>query len=144
MEAASIELHHFPLTLYDISEIVLRKRMDADEPLSPIAVAAEVVKIHYRGLVGLIPVTSTIHELLHSGRAYASLSNVYGDYPAFLVEYRAGLTGELITQLQGLSKVESSGRADLLNNATLTPKSIEWTGEAAVFIEQINANVDPD
>jgi len=142
LENTSIELHHFPLSLYDITDIVLRKRLDEDEPVSPIAVAAEVVKLHYKGLVGLIPVTTTIHELIHSGKVYASLSNVYGDYSKFLVDYRAGVTSELLAQLEGLSKVERSGRADMLNQMTLTPLAIEWSNEATQLISDLRESDD--
>ena len=42
-----IEMHHSPLTLYDICTAVVRKRQDKDESLDLPSVAEEVAYLHY-------------------------------------------------------------------------------------------------
>lgn len=83
----SIHIHHEPFTLYDITLIVYQKWKDEDKPLSHLAIAEEVMKLHYQGYVGLIPLSATVHDLVHSGKIFIPLQNVYGKYSKFVEEY---------------------------------------------------------
>lgn len=83
----TIEMHHHPFTLFDICHIVLRKREEMGESIRPIDVAEEVMKLHYDGLVGLIPLSVTIHELYHDGQIFIPIQWVYQDYSEFVDRY---------------------------------------------------------
>lgn len=83
----SIEIHHEPFTLFDITQVVLEKWMAEGKTPNPIQIAEEVMKLHYQGKVGLIPLSVTVHKLLHNGKVFIPLQNVYGNYIAFLEEY---------------------------------------------------------
>ena len=59
-----IELHHTPFTLYDIVEIVVNKHKLEKGVIYLIDIAEEVMELHFRGVVGLIPLSTTVHELV--------------------------------------------------------------------------------
>jgi len=61
-----IEIHHEPLSLYDICLIVYNKRVAFNEPLDEEYVAKEVMYLHYNLMVGLIPLAETVHQLVYS------------------------------------------------------------------------------
>ena len=61
-----IEIHHSPFTLYDICVIVFRKRSALNESLNINAVAEEVMYLHYICWVGLIPLSATVHDMVHN------------------------------------------------------------------------------
>ena len=83
-----IEIHHTPLTLEDIVKIVYEKRLFYHEDLSVEMVAKEVMECHYKSLIGLYPLTSTEHELVHNGYLFIPPSHVYGRYDLFDTLYK--------------------------------------------------------
>lgn len=82
-----IHIHHQPFTIEDIIRIVVRKRMSKSETLNIPDVAYEVLYLHYNGFVGLIPVSETVHELIHNKYIFISLDIVYGDWKKFYNMY---------------------------------------------------------
>ena len=53
-----IEIHHEPFTLYDIVNTVVNKHIACEWDLNYFSIASEVMDLHYRNLVGLIPLSS--------------------------------------------------------------------------------------
>lgn len=82
-----IHIHHAPLTLFDIVTTVYSKRVANREPLSPNMVAREVMWNHYMMHVGLIPLSETVHELVHSGFLFIPIDKVFGRYGNFMQLY---------------------------------------------------------
>lgn len=98
-----IEVHHDPLTLYDICLIIFRKRQAAGEPLDEDNVAKEVMWCHYNGLIGLIPLSETVHELVHNGVLFIPTTHVFGNYKVFVEMYKPFFT---IEQTDMLNEIE--------------------------------------
>lgn len=87
--AVSLEFHHFPLTLYDITESVARKMFNdcGDEPISMFDIEEQVMLEHYKNHVGLVPLTKTLHEMAHSRSITIPIDKVNGNYKEFINEY---------------------------------------------------------
>jgi len=83
----NIELHHTPFTLYDITSAVISKRMDLQEPVAIYDIANEIAWLHYMGMVGLIPVCETVHELIHNMYLFVPTYIIRGNYNAFVKYY---------------------------------------------------------
>ena len=86
-ENATIEFHHYPFTLYDIVSTVVEKRLFNKEYTSTFLVADEVLKLHFENKIGLIPLSKTVHELVHTGEIFINLNQVFGNYQQFVNEY---------------------------------------------------------
>lgn len=99
-----VEQHHYPFTLYDIVEIVYRKRVYYGELLDVEMVAKEVTMLHYKLIIGLIPLSKTAHQLHHDGKLFIPVDKVLGRYDAFVELYKEFMTTE---QLETLSRIES-------------------------------------
>ncbi len=99
-----IELHHEPLSLYDIVLTVYNKRVAFYESLEVEMVAKEVMYHHYCMQVGLIPLAETVHELVHNQYLFVPSSKVYGNYKKFVSEYGAFMPAECSASL---AKIES-------------------------------------
>lgn len=83
-----IEVHHEPLRLYDLVAIVLEKYEQQAIPLNDLMISEEVMKIHYKNQVGLIPLSKTIHQVIHnSDKLVIPAYMIYGDYNQFVKEY---------------------------------------------------------
>lgn len=84
----SIEIHHEPFTLFDITKIVLEKWLYNEMEVNHFLIAEEVMKLHYQNKVGLIPLTATAHQLVHNGKLFIPVQDVYGKgFIDFVLEY---------------------------------------------------------
>jgi len=86
-ENATIEFHHYPFTLYDIVSTVVEKKLYNKEPTSTFLVAKDVLNLHFENKIGLIPLSKTVHELVHAGEIFINLNQVFGNYQQFVNEY---------------------------------------------------------
>ena len=82
-----IEVHHEPLTLYDIVKILTEKYLQTGEEIDDLLIAEEVTRIHYTNQVGLIPLSKTLHEVVHnSNKLTIPMYMISGNFMAFLRE----------------------------------------------------------
>lgn len=101
-----IEIHHEPFTLFDITHIVISSFLSRDKAPNPLEIAEEVMLLHYRNMVGLIPLSTTVHGLVHDGRLMIPLQCVYGDYMSFIEEYYDSIPDDVMNALQ--AKIQMS------------------------------------
>lgn len=92
----TIELHHAPFTLYDITEAVVAKSMHDKGYYETFRVVEEVNKLHYLFKVGLTPLNPTAHKLVHSGVLPVHPKIIIGDWKGFFTEYQAFLNESAI------------------------------------------------
>lgn len=83
----TIEIHHEPFTLYDITYIVMQLYLDEGYPLKPSNIAEEVIALHFYGMIGLIPLSKTVHELVHAGQIFIPITYVFGDVEKLYKKY---------------------------------------------------------
>lgn len=83
-----IEIHHEPFTLYDITNVVLNRFLKDGIPLNELYIADEVIRLHYENMVGLIPLSKSLHQMVHfSDNIVIPFNMIYGDYRRFMDEY---------------------------------------------------------
>lgn len=109
-----IEIHHSPFTLRDICTTIINKRINNNECLNIESVAYEVMYVHYCLMVGLVPLSETVHELVHSQYIFIPVDRVYGYYKEFIKHY--DVDQELLDKLSELEKLskESNNYKDVL------------------------------
>lgn len=115
-----LEFHHYPFTLYDIVEIVMLENVVKKKQFTSFSIAKEVMELHNSHLIGLVPMTKTMHELAHSGEIFISKSQVFGDYTKFIADYSNGITSDLkdkvtVMELNSLENIKSDYKG-LINN----------------------------
>lgn len=118
----SIEIHHEPFTLFEIIDIVVRKREECGEDLNPLHVVEEVLELHFDNKVGLVPLDITCHELCEKGLLFIPMQDLYGRYDLFYDEYSAiieipdKIEAKLETKIELSEKLESGIiMTDMLN-----------------------------
>ena len=104
-----IELHHSPFTLRDICVTILNKRMKNNEMLTIESVAYEVMFVHYSLMIGLIPLSETVHQLVHSQYIFIPTDKVYGYYKNFVKTYNDYIDPELLDKLDELERLTIAG-----------------------------------
>lgn len=123
-----IEIHHYPFSLRDIVEIVIRKRSYYSESTYLQEVAKEVMILHYKLMIGLIPLSETVHEIAHSGRLFIPVDRVVGRYNLFLDFYQPFCNPE---QLETLKRIEryTEEQANLYNTTILEQNRLTYNVE---------------
>lgn len=100
-----IEIHHEPITLYDIVSIITQKRIANGECIDEEMVAKEVMWNHYILHVGLIPLSETVHEMVHNQYLYIPSFAVLGYWREFLEEYKPYVTQDIFDKIDKLDKL---------------------------------------
>lgn len=130
-----IEQHHYPFTLYDICIIVFNKRLYYKEPLDLYMVSKEVMELHYKMMVGLIPLSETVHQLVHNKYIFIPVDKVFGRYKLFVDSYREFMLPEHIDILNRIEEYS-------LNHCYNTQPTV--LGPSKIFIESSGSYKLPD
>jgi hypothetical protein len=118
-----IEIHHAPFMLRDICLIVYNKRSQFNEPLDEEMVAKEVMYLHYKLWVGLIPLAETVHELVHNNYIFIPTTKVLGNWKEFYNRYEPYMTPEQIEAIENIIAA-SNGVEDPTYKTLLSKKYI--------------------
>lgn len=94
-----IEIHHAPFTLFSIVDIVMRKHEDTIGVIDEFDVCEEVMRLHYSGLVGLVPLSVTCHQLVHDNKLQVPLWCIYGKFVEFTKKYYNWIPDETLAVL---------------------------------------------
>lgn len=143
--AIKIEIHHYPFTLRDITEIVIRKRIYYKEYISIQMVAKEVMELHYKLMVGLIPLSETVHQLAHSSRLFIPIDKVLGRYDLFVDYYKPFCNPEQLETLERIEKYSEEKQSRILNTTILDQNNLNYELEDTSFmlpsVENLNTNL---
>lgn len=90
----SIEIHHSPFTLFEITAVASNAYFNHYGYYNPRAIANAVLKLHYKGYVGLIPLSKTVHKLVHRGDIFLPVNVPFGDWELFEHLYQKYFTDD--------------------------------------------------
>lgn len=124
-----VELHHEPFTLYDYVSVVLDKCLDEGKPINDLEIADEVLELHYNNMVGLVPLSKTVHRLVHeSVKVMVPLNMVYGSYDEFLEKYEKYIPEYMYDKLEEKLRKTENLTEDSFNALTQEFRYIEVEG----------------
>lgn len=129
-----IEIHHYPFSLRDIVEIVIRKREYYKESLSVQMTAKEVMMLHYKLIIGLIPLSQTVHELAHSSRLFVPSDKVLGRYNVFVEYYKPFCDPEQLETLNRIEKYSIEKQNAVLNTNILSENKVTYNIEDSKYL----------
>jgi hypothetical protein len=99
-KGVKIHVHHHPLTLFDIVSTIVSKNIGNGLPTDENTIAREVMFNHYALKVGLIPLSETVHELVHNQYLFIPNNIVLGNWKAFIEEYKDYVPKEVISNIE--------------------------------------------
>ena len=86
-ETGDIEIHHHPLTLYDIVMIVVDTYIVNNKQFCTFDIASDVINLHFQLKVGFVPLLGSLHKKFHNGYLDIPIELVHGDYKYLLENY---------------------------------------------------------
>ena len=143
-----IEIHHEPITLFDIVSTIFNKRFSLGESIHETMVAKEVLYNHYILHVGLIPLSQTIHELVHNQYLFIPTFAVLGRWREFIKEYDKWVPLDVKSKMD---KIEAMSRDyDIEKNTEILKTAMiyinvnddDYTASAKELYEFINDELD--
>lgn len=102
-EDAKIEMHHMPLTLYDIVDIVIKRLIANNKPFNTFIVSYIVMQLHYGNKIGLVPLSVTMHQYIHSdngSNVVIPREAIIGNIEDFYNEYKNYMNEEQVLKYQ--------------------------------------------
>ena len=120
--AASLEFHHYPMNLYEITETVGKKMLDnltEGETVSCFDIAEKVMEEHYLGNIGLVPLTKTLHDMAHNRSIIIPISKVNGNYKRFLQKYNSYIDEDIKDRIKEAELTSDEDDAKLYNSRKL-------------------------
>lgn len=121
-----IEIHHYPFTLRDIVDIVIRKRQYYNETITVQMVAKEVMQLHYKLMIGLIPLSQTVHELAHSSRLFIPVDKIIGRYNLFIMYYKPFCDPQQLEVLDRIEKYSIEQQNTVLNTNIIEQNIVNY------------------
>lgn len=103
-----IHIHHEPITLFDIAKTVFNKRSGLRESLHEELVAEEIMYNHYKMNIGLIPLSETVHELVHNQYIFIPSNFVFGNWKQFVKDYANFIDPELDANLKKIENLSNN------------------------------------
>lgn len=125
----SLEFHHFPLNLYEVTEAVGRKMISElghNQKVSCFDISEKVVEEHYKGNIGLVPVTKTIHDMAHNGAIFIPMKKVNGNYNKFLDEHREHVEFGVLDRIEAIKTYNDSPTAKEYNKEKLEKRIVKY------------------
>ena len=104
----TIEIHHSPYTLYDITEAVMAKSMKNKGFWETFRIVEEVNMLHYQFKIGLTPLNPTAHKLVHAGQLAVHPKIVIGFWKEFYGEYQAYLGDAACKKYEDMIALENT------------------------------------
>ena len=92
-----IEMHHHPFRMYEYTETICNKHMRDHNYITTKEVMTEVLQLHYKNMIGLIPLSPTAHKLNHSDNLYIhpELVLFWDGVQKFIEEYKEYFSSDL-------------------------------------------------
>lgn len=128
-----LDMHHGPLTLFEITQVVLATAVLRKEPVTTFSIANQVIDEHFLHNVGVTMLSETAHEQVHMDNIFLNPKQMWGDTNRFLIKYREGLNNALIRKINAY--VEKAKENDSYDNGVLTLNNFvkDWSRGRHVF-----------
>lgn len=99
-EMATIEMHHNILTIFDIAVIITEHYINTVGYITTFDLVNELKKVHTEHKVQLVMLSLTVHQLYHNANGmFIHPDMCFGNWMAFLEEYKKGITIELANKV---------------------------------------------
>lgn len=111
-DKVTIEMHHYPFTLYDIVYLCVMKHLKHQDNITTFGIADEVLRDHiYDKIITVVPLSKTVHRLVHDGKIFIPLTACFGDINGFLTKYMDELTPEMKESYNKILEMTEDGVA---------------------------------
>jgi hypothetical protein len=88
--------------------------------------------LHFKGVIGVVPLTKTIHDLVHNGTIVIHPAMIYGNWLEFVRSYSKGMNELLFEKIKKFTEITEEDFVNRLNK--LEYKQITLTEEEKLLL----------
>lgn len=118
-DMVKIEMHHAPYNLFQICKILINKYIKEGIPFNTFIIAQECIYLHYNNCIGLVPLSKTMHELVHSSQLQIHKKLILGDIDTFYSLYKDYMDDDLKAVYLTCLKYSEENNSDLESSLDL-------------------------
>ena len=107
----ALEFHHYPLSLYEISEILILDHLANKDNITSFSIAKEIMEYHFKNKIGLVSLSKTNHELAHDGAIFLHKNQIFGKYEEFINEHPGGISMDIRNKINRLNEMSDANVA---------------------------------
>ena len=86
-------------------DIILTKHLKLNLPFTRLSIANEVMNVHYMNQVGIVPLTETMHQIIHNGISLVNKKDIFGNYEEFAEQFDVFLSEEHRNKIEKINKL---------------------------------------
>lgn len=113
------EIHHHPITLYDLIEGIIYKRIEEQSSFCSFDIATEAIELHYQLRAPFVLLVKSLHEKYHNGFLKIPNNLIKGDPQYFISMYGPFLESKKVETIKGRLKIDTK-------NCGWVPKNYDW------------------
>ena len=98
-EDVEMEMHHCPLTLYDVCQIILDHILEKGGRCTTLSLADATIHEHFEERIGMVPLTKTAHALVHADHLKIHPRQVYGKWLDLLHTWPLGVSDKVMEKV---------------------------------------------
>ena len=134
-----LEFHHHPFTLYDYVEAVVNKQTEENKGfVYENDVERETSLLHYKLMVGLVPLDPTAHAQVHDGLLDIHPDLVIGNYEKFVEEYKDYIPEGTMTKYNIYKEKYHNSELEYPENFKYKPTVINASNKNLITIDKID------
>ncbi len=125
----TLEFHHYPMNLFEITQTVGLKMIDElkdNQKLSPFSICEKVMEEHYRNNIGLVPLSTTLHQMAHNKSINIPIDKVNGNYKRFIKNYSEFIDDDIKDRITDAELLSITEEAKDYNNTKLEKKIVNY------------------
>ena len=107
-EQLTVDIHHHPLTIFDITNIILNTYIANQKSFTSLVIAKDVLHLHYNDRVGFIPLVSSLHEKYHNGFLVIPPKLIHGGWQYLLKTPGYQVSPDVVDKCNELMKAENN------------------------------------
>lgn len=88
-DKVTIEIHHYPFTLYEIVMNCILLHISEKESFNSFTIIRDVLREHHEGIISVVPLCKTVHQLAHKGQVFIPFTSCAGDLGTYVEKYES-------------------------------------------------------
>lgn len=113
----TIEMHHYPFTLYEIVYLNARYHIDHNIKMTTFSIVDSILTEHAEQMISVVPLCKLVHILAHDGLVFIPLTSVYlGRQDEFIEKYEPYMTDYMIDNYNTIYEATENGTSYSIDN----------------------------
>lgn len=137
-EDVEIEMHHYPLTLYEIVEIIILNEVKNKNNISTFLISKLVMDEHFHNNIGIVMLSKNNHILAHEKKIRIGKKLIYGNYSLFIDKYKEVIHESIINKINKINEIDVVDGIEILDSS----KRLSYKNTTLLYHDEIKKIIE--